>query len=515
MQPWRSRWWRSAGRRVHRSIRAQRAVWGSGLGLLVAAIVAACGSGSDSSSGAETPAEQGAASVACPVGAHEDTDGVTEITVWHSWTGITEATLEQIAQDYNASQDRVVVTVEAQGDYEELLAKYQAALADPATLPDIVIHETTALRFMVDSDTAVPASACIEADPEASEFFDQVLPAVTSAYTVEDQLWPAAFSVSQEVLYANQEHLEAAGLSTDDLPETLDELRSVAGSIREAAIPGVQEPFVGLMESWFFENQLTGVGQEIVDRNNGRDGLATVSELDNEHSEATLQWLAAMHDDGLYRAIPHTQPVDGLLAMALGTSSMLIGTSTAITSIDAAFAGTLDAADLGIEDPGVDTSGVQLEEFAVAVAPAPGLDAPGRGRLGGMAWYLVDGDDAAAVAASWDFISFSNRTEHQVRWTLEGSYLPVSEAARQDPAMVEAFETTRRGRWLAIASDSLTTIDPDFPGPVVGPYAQLTTAVRTAIERVVLDDQPVPQAVEELDAGFQEQLTAYADELER
>lgn len=477
-------------------------------------MVASCGSGSDESTGSEAAAEEAAVAAACPVGAHEGADGVTEVTVWHSWVGVTAATLEQIAQAYNASQDRVVVTVEAQGDYEELLAKYQAALADPDTLPDIVIHETTALRFMVDSDTAVPASACIEADPQAAEFYDQVLPAVTSAYTVEDQLWPAAFSVSQEVLYANQEHLEAAGLSTEDLPETLDELRSVAGSIRDAAIPGVQEPFVGLMESWFFENQLTGVEQEIVDRNNGRDGLATASELDNEHSEATLEWLASMHDDGLYRAIPYTQPVDGLLAMALGTSSMLIGTSTAITSIDAAFAGTLDAADLGIEDPGVDASGFQLEEFAVAVAPAPGLEASGRGRLGGMAWYLVDGDPAS-VAASWDFISFSNRTEQQVRWTLEGSYLPVSEAARQDPTMVEAFEMTRRGRWLAIASDSLTKIDPDFPGPVVGPYAQLTTAVRTAIERVVLDDQPVQQAVEDLDAGFQEQLTAYADELER
>lgn len=480
--------------------------------MLVAAIVAACGSGSDSSSDAEVPTEQEAAAVACPVGAHEDGDGVTEITVWHSWTGITEATLEQVAQAYNASQDRVVVTVEAQGDYEELLAKYQAALADPATLPDIVIQEATALRFMVDSDTAVPAGACVDADPQAARFYDQVLPAVTSAYTVEDQLWPAAFSVSQEVLYVNQGHLEAAGLSADDLPETLGELRTVAESIRNAELPGVQEPFVGLMESWFFENQLTGVGQEIVDRNNGRDGLATASELDNEHTVATLEWLASMHDDGLYRAIPHTQPVDGLLAMALGTSSMLIGTSTAITSIDAAFAGTLNAADLGIEDPAADASGVQLEEFAVAVAPAPGLDAPGRGRLGGMGWYLVEGDDAE-VAASWDFISFSNRVEHQVRWTLEGSYLPVSEAAREDPIMVEAFETTRRGRWLATAADSLTTIDPEFPGPVVGPYAQLTTAVRTAIERAVLDDQPVQQVVDDLDAGFQEELTAYADEV--
>lgn len=489
-----------------------RRVAAASVGLALALVGAGCGSGGEASEGTEAPAAEQSVGTACPVGAHEDVEGVTEITVWHSWTGITAATLEEIARTYNASQDRVVVTVEAQGDFEELLAKYQAALADRATLPDIVIHEATALRFMVDSDTAVPASECIEADPSATEFYDQVLPAVTGAYTVEGELWPAAFSVAQEVLYANQDHLEAAGLSTADLPETLDELRSVAESIRDARIPGVQEPFVGLMDSWFFENQLTGAGQAIADRDNGRDGPAAVSELDNDRSVEILEWLAEMERDGLYRPIPHTQPLDTLLSMALGTSSMLIGTSTAITSIDAAFSGTLSAADLGIEDPAVDPSGVQLEEFAVAVAPTPGLDAPGRGRIGGMAWYLLQGDDEA-VAAAWDFISFSNQVEQQVRWTLEGSYLPVSDAARNDPAMVEAFRETRRGRWLATAADSLTRLDPEFPGPVIGPYAQLTEGVRTAIERVVLEDQPVSQAVGDLDTAFQSDLTAYLDEL--
>lgn len=473
-------------------------------------IGAGCSSSSDDAKVIGAQPQEVPAEVACPVGALDTTDGTTAITVWHSWTGLAATTLEQIADVYNASQDRVRVEVQAQGDYEELLAKYQNALADPSSLPDIVIQEATALRFMVDSDSAVPASACIEADTSAGKFYDQVLPVVTGAYTVEDELWPAGFNVAQEVLYVNQDHLEAAGLSAEDLPETLDELRDVAEAIRSVAVPGVEEPFVGLMDSWFLENQLAGVGQEMVDRSNGRDGLAATSELDNESSTATLEWLASMHDAGLYRPIPNTQPVDTLLAMISGTSSMLIGTSTAITSVDAALSGGVEPADLGVDDPSAD----ELDAFRVTVAPGPGLGGAGRGRLGGMAWYLVDGDDAS-VAASWDFISFSNRTENQVRWTLEGSYLPVSAAARKDPALVEAFGTTRRGRWLATAADSLRGIDPDFPGPVVGPYPQLVGGVRTAIERVVLEDQPVQRAVDDLDAGFQDELTAYADEVKR
>ena len=51
----------------------------------------------------------------------------------------------------------------------------------------------------------------------------------TAAYTVEDVLWPAAFSVSSPVLYANLSHLDQAGLPTDTLPRTLDELRAASG----------------------------------------------------------------------------------------------------------------------------------------------------------------------------------------------------------------------------------------------------------------------------------------------
>ncbi len=493
-------------------IRTARARRVAALGAALAVVACACSSGTDTAGGGEAAASSSVEAMqrpACPVGAHRDAEGVTEIEVWHPWSGLVADTLEQLAQDYNASQDRVRVVVQAQGDPEELLAKYQEALGDPASLPDIVIDEATALRFMVDSDSAVPASSCIDADPDAAAFYDQVLPAVTGAYTVEDQLWPAAFNVAQEVLYVNQDHLAAAGLSSDDLPTTLDELRSVAEAIRAADVPGVQEPFVGLMDSWFFENQLTGVGQEMVDRRNGRDGLATTSELDNDSSARTLGWLAAMHDDGLYRPIPYTQPVDTLLAMTSGASSMLIGTSTAISSVDAALSGSADATDLGL-----DGSTSTPDGFDVTVAPGPGLGGAGRGRIGGTAWYLVDGDDAS-VAASWDFISFSNRVENQVRWTLDGSYLPVSDAARKDPSLVEEFATTRRGRWLATATDSLDGLDADFPGPVVGPYAQMTVAVRSAIEGVVVGDQQVPPAVAELDRVLQGQLDAYADEVRR
>lgn len=483
--------------------------------LAVLAMVAACG-GSDSSDGGSGGDKGSADLPACPVDALDDTDGVTEITVWHAWVGLTQRTLENIAADYNASQDKVKVNVEAQGNYEELLAKYESALADPATLPDIVLAEDTTTQFMIDSATVIPAQSCIDADPAAAEFYDQVLPAVISGYTVEDVLWPGAFSVSQAVLYANESHLEQAGLSTTELPRTLDELRAAAEKIRDAKVPGVTKPLVARLDAWYLENMLTGVGQPIVNNANGRDGLATESELLNDRTTEVYEWMKSMYDDGLLNAIPYSQPYDQLFAMALGSSSMLIDTSTAITSVNGAIEGTLDPADLGLAEgdelSGV-ISGIKLDSLRIGVGMNPGLEAAGKGQIGGAGWYLVDSGDDASISAAWDFLGYFNETPQQVRWTLEGSYLPVSEAARNDPALQEEFDTTRRGQWLATATDSLDELDPKFPGPVIGPYNKLRASVRDSFEMITLQGAEVQPTIESVNTGFQDALTDYAEEV--
>jgi sn-glycerol 3-phosphate transport system substrate-binding protein len=195
---------------------------------------------------------------------------------------------------------------------------------------------------------------------------------------------------------------------------------------------------------------------------------------------------------------------------------MLIDTSTAITSVNGAIEGTLDPADLGVEGDdelsGV-ISGIQLDSLRIVVGLNPGLEAAGKGQIGGAGWYMVDNGDEAPIAGAWDFLQFFNETPNQVRWTLEGSYLPVSEAAREDPAMQEEFTTTRRGKWLAVATTSLDELDPDFPGPVIGPYNQFRSLVRDSFEKITLDGQEIDPTVDAVNESFQDALDEYANDV--
>ncbi len=482
--------------------------------LVVSLFAAACGGGSADASGGDGGSGGGGADAdLCPVGAHEDADGPVEITVWHAWVGKTAQTIEKIAADYNASQDAVVVKVESQGTYEEMLKKYEDSLADPGSLPDLVMNVDTATQFMIDSATVIPAAACIEADPDAAATYDDILPAVTAAYTVEDVLWPAAFSVSEPVLYMNNNHLAAAGLDPANPPTTLEELRAAAEAIKAAAVPGVEEPMVLRLDSWYIEHWLTGDQIGIVNNDNGRSGLATEAELTSPETTEIFEWFQGMEQDGLLKAVPYSDPYGQLFAMALQTSSMLIDTSTAITTVDAAISGTLTNEEIGAEDLGIDLSTFSFDSLSISVGLNPGLTGAGEGQIGGAAWYVVDSGDAASIAATWDFVQYSNETPQQVLWTLEGSYLPIAESARQDPAIEAEFTSTRRGEWLAIASDGLELLDPEFPGPVVGPYNQFREIYRNALEAVTLQGAPVDTTVTESNDAFQAELEQYASEI--
>lgn len=476
-------------------------------------VAAACGGGSDDAGGdggggsSGDPTEVNADN--CPAGALEDADGPIEITVWHAYNALTKETIEKAAADYNASQDKVVVRVEAQGTYEETLKKYEDSLADPESLPDVIFSEDTTLQFMIDSGSVIAAGDCVAADPDAAAYYDDLLPAVRNAYSVREVLWPGAFGVSMPMMYVNNAHLQAAGVDTTNYPATLDEVRAAAEKIKAANVPGVTEPVVMQLYGWYPENWLTGAQQEIVDNGNGHDGLATTSEFANEDTAEIVEWLQQMQQDGLLRAYPQSGGIDQFLAMATQTSSILIDGSRAITTVNAFVQDSYS----GEAIEGAESIGDAVQGLDFGVAPIPGLTEAGQGAVAGSAAYLVAGSDDASVAAGWDFLKYFNTPAVQAQWTIQGSYLPVTEGVQSDPAIVDYFSNNPAGKWLAIVNDQLLSVDPDFPGPVIGPYNQFRTGLHAALEQIVLGGADATSTIESFDDDFQAELDSYADEV--
>lgn len=484
--------------------------WIAALVGAMALLGAACGGSDEGSSGDN--GSGGSSDATCPVDALEETDEVVEIVLWHAILGLAAQTVEEFAEEYNASQDQVTVRVESQGNsYEEQQTKYTAALRDPDSLPQILLAEDTNTQFMIDSQSAIPAQSCIESDPAAGEIYDTLMPAVAKGYSVEGVQWPAAFGVSTPVLYYNKAHFTEAGLDPEAPPGNLAEIESAAESVLQARPDS--PPFVYRADAWWLENLASKAGQATVNENNGREGLATESELLNDVTTEWADWMVDMTDAGLQNTVAYSATFDAYLSVANQQGSMLIETSTASTTVDALITGTLNAENLGL-DGGTDLSGLKFPDLDIGVGQLPGLDEVGSGQIGGNAWYIVGaGSTPEEIAASWDFLKWVNETEQQVKWTVQGSYLPVFSGAEEDPELQAYFNDTRPGQWLSESLESLKQVDPDFPGPVIGPYKEFRTSLRTALENSLIGGEDVTTAFDTANTDFQTALDRYAQEV--
>lgn len=485
--------------------------------VLLALVAAACGGdggdgGSNTSGGGGNGGngDGGDDLPECPLEALESwdagADGRVEVVLWHTLVAETRDTLVAMAEDYNASQDKVTVRVESQGQsYDELLRKYTQAIPT-GDLPGLVALEDTVTQFIADSGTILPGQSCFEASGVS---LDDFMPLAVDYYTVDGVFQPVSLSLSTIILYYNREHFTRAGLDPDAPPRTLGELRAAAEALQSAGV--TQQPLVMNMQPWFIEHLLTGAGAPIVDDDNGRGEVgATASAFDNDAATEVFTWLAGMQADGLLNAVPGTEgQFDHYFAVALEQASMTFETSTAVTSINAFLEGNLDPAqfDLDLEElPPVDL------DIGVGVYPGVTDDAAGRGQLGGGVWYIPNTSPPEVQAAAWDFARWFNDPAQQVRWHLEGSYLPWNLAAAEDPAVTESWATTRKGGWLQIAYDALTNADPAWPGPLIGPYDDTRDAIRDGLDELLFVGAEPADAVAQADAAINEAVERYNDE---
>ena len=474
------------------------------LALLGAACGGGSGDGDETSSGDEAAAR-------CPVDALEDVTEPVEIEVWHTMFALPGRVLDSLVEEYNESQDKVVVKAENQGiTPAELHRKIDQALPD-RSLPAIVVPDDTKTRFIADSDMFVPASACFEADEASQATFDDLLPIATASYTLDGELWPASFSTYTALVFYNRAHFEAAGLDPDVAPTTITEMIEYARQIKAAGLPGVDRPIVFKAQSFVLEWWLSGAGQEIVNEDNGRSGnLATESSFDNEVTRSILTQLQEAKAEGLVDVVPGTEgQADHLLAMAGQMSSMVAESSAAASTVAGVIEGTISAEDLS-QELGVEIPAGLVLDLDIGAGAFPGVEAAGRGQVGGNVWYLSDTVPDEQKAAAWDFMKFLNSMPSQIRWGVDGSVSPVLSSAADEPEMQEAWTASLAGEWAKVAFDVLRNIETDFPGPVIGPYDEVRQAIERCMDRVLLNDEPVGPAVEEADRKITEALEAYA-----
>ncbi|MCU1380370.1 MAG: ABC-type sugar transport system, periplasmic component [Acidimicrobiales bacterium] len=445
-------------------------------------LAVACSSGGSGGSGGDSAQ---AAAGQCPVAALDKVTEPVNITFWQS--GLSQSlgdAIKTMVGNYNAAQQKVHVTLQFQGTYDEGSDKYLTALRG-GTLPDLVLLEETRLQLMIDSKSVIPAQACIDA---AKYDTSDHLPAVLREFTVDKQLWPMPFNVSNPVLYYDTNDFAKAGLDPNAPPKTFADVVAAAKKIKASGAAGTGLAWE--MSAWYFEQWFAKAGQTVVDHDNGRAGRAEKATLNNATGKEILGFVKQLFDEGLALNVGRNESgTDTLLALGKGDAAMTAYTSAALSSI------------YDIQAAG------QFTDVGVGVAPLPGTDAPNGGVQvgGGALWLVGKGKSDVTKAASWDFAKWLNEPVQQALWSKLTGYIPIRKSAVTLPDVADLWKTKPTFR---VAYDQLAASHAGG-GPSIGPYKEFRSAIRDGLEAMVLKNMSVDDALALMEKEANAALTSY------
>jgi sn-glycerol 3-phosphate transport system substrate-binding protein len=393
----------------------------------------------------------------------------TEIQFWHGFTQPLGGLLEQIAADFNASQNKYRVNAIFKGSYPETMVAAIAAFR-AGNAPHIV------QMFEVGTATMMAARGAIkpvyEVMREAGVPFDPnvYVPAVRGYYSTSDgRMLSMPFNSSTAVMWYNKDAFRRAGLDPNSPPKTWTELREAARKIRAAnATPC---GFTAAWGTWTQFEQFSAIHNvPLATRANGMDGMDAELLINSPLYIRHVQTLLDMQKEGSYNYGGRDTAPEALFVSA---ECAIIHTSS-----------------------GFRARVIREAKFDWGVAMLPYYEgtpgAPKNSIIGGASFWVMTAPRRTAeeYRAVAEFFRYIGRPEVVAKWHTDTGFLPIT---------MGAFERVQASGYYK-----------QNPGADI-PYRQLTRTEPTENSRGLrLGNMPEIRTViyEELEKAFQGQQTA-------
>ncbi|NBI89690.1 ABC transporter substrate-binding protein [Lachnospiraceae bacterium] len=213
----------------------------------------------------------------------EEASAGEAVTIWYYWeTEGHQVALDQVIQDYNASQDKYEVTAKYVpfADFKKQLSI--GASADE--LPDIAILDSPDHASYVDMGIFEDLTGKFD----VGSYYEGAV----NSCTVDGKLYGVPFGVNCLALYYNEDMLNDAGCK---VPTTWDELKETAKALTTESVTGLALCSVQNEEGTFnFVPWLwsTGASSYDINNENGIRALAFIQDLVNEGvmSKECINW---------------------------------------------------------------------------------------------------------------------------------------------------------------------------------------------------------------------------------
>lgn len=341
-----------------------------------------------------------------------------EIQWWHAMTGANGAAVEQLAGEFNASQNEFEIVPTFKGIYADAMASGLKSFQEGEPPHILQVVEVGTASMMSATDMIKPIHELMR---DARQYFDPkaYLPAITGYYsTSTGEMLSFPFNSSTALMWVNRDAIRRAGLEGAPL-ETWPQVMAAARRLRATV-----SPTCGMTTAWFswlmFEQFSVWHNTAIASRANGIAGFDAELKINSPLHVRHLEALADMQKD---RSFDYFGRADEAQARFLSGECPILLTSSGFYGL---------ARGNG--------------KFVVGALPMPYYpdvaDAPQNALIGGASLWVLRGKTPYEYRGVAKFFAFLSETSRQVWLHQTLGYLPVTRIAYEVTKASGFYQTT-------------------------------------------------------------------------
>lgn len=396
-------------------------------------------------------------------------NGKTEIEFWYSGGKTAVNVVQDIIDEYNASQDQYEVTAVTQADYDETYQKLQSAVAGKAA-PDVVLLNADVTRALSDKGLVADLGSLMDEDGDFNRedyvqvFFDQGVDEDGKIFAMP------AYGTTQ-VLYYNKAAFEAANIEPDSI-KTWQDLSGAA-----AAIKATGEYEYGWEPMWGADNMIDAAlsnGASVL----SEDGK-TVTINSEEWVEVWESFRTWIHDDK---------------TMAVNSGGQ--GWEYWYNTIDDVLEGTAG----GYTGSSGDQADLDFDIVAAMEQPAWDEDTESAPMAEAKLLSILESSSDEEKQGAYDFMRYFTNAQSQAQWTMSTGYVPVNLAVN-DNEEYQAYVEENPQAAVPLAQASHGSVYPVDPTD-----GAIKDALNVAADKVELDGVSAKEALDEAQKTAQKAL---------
>lgn len=401
-------------------------------------------------------------------------DEKIKIEYWYGLGGKLGELMQETIEAFNNSQDKIVVEGVQQADYAQTSKAVQAAIA-ANEVPASVLMTWQSCKTFGERGLLEPLSDYINKSEDFN--LEDFFPVFLEYGQLNGEIYCLPTYGTTQILYYRKDAFENAGIDPDEALKTWEGLAEAARKLTRKE--GDEVVFYGWEPMWGIDNMIDAVRSK---------GVEVISEDGTKIMLTSPEWIETME---CFRKWIHEEQIMRIHYGGQGWEYWYATIDDVMQNRAAGYTGS--TGDMG--DLDFNIIDAHIQPGWEGHDPAPNVES--------IMSYILEMADPVEKEAAFEWLKFLTSTDTNANWCIKSGYLPVRRSVEDHPAYKAFIEENPA---ILVPIKQLEFAKKQFYDPTDG---KITEALSDAIDKILIENIPSEEALEEARQIAQEALDEY------